>query len=529
MLKQWKLVYCMSSWLSLANTDAADGMIKDQHSSNNISIYNSTKTKYRSLNAAGLPLRKPPRADGIMNYGYNVFLGETPEEQRSHMVGNNPRLFRYTGGTFTASKFRKYDQFSELSSSVYCETQSESSVATSINSAAMLRVQNSAALGQETHFSDNDILSNFVGRFEGLPDQIKTISGTTLFGNTANSIEASTNIEAGYSFAYNKYSLQKLYSAQNDFNKIYTWTFPFRRAVAELGVRPSEYEVLNFFASWGTHGIEKGAFGERCESTLYMTGGASMSTYASALSDIDIQAELEWFNQEGSISSLNEITGSFDSGAFNYIISNRVCRGKLRQIAPCAGLSQTFGFDEPDILQWTYMPLWDMKIPRLQRGARRRMKEVAEKIQSAGEECGVDFCNGNGACTSNPSSWKKFDESSEGIGDIDYIDFWDPTRCFCFDGYLGSRCDQGYMLMSYPFSYFFDGCPIGTEVPQFFCESAAKVLGGEGFLKVVENNMLGLPYGCSIDPDTKEIFYNKGSSGWAFSSTQPVCKKVSGM
>ena len=466
---------------------------------------------------------KPPRTDGIMNYGYNIFLGKTPEEQRAHLHGNS-KLFRYTSGWISSGIYRKYNQLAELSSSAYCEAQTDTTLTGVINGALGLKFQASAVLGQQAQLSDkDDLFSDFVGVFSGFAEQLVSFRGITLYGNTDISLDAHANLEAGYLFSHTKYALQKLYSVSNDFDNIKTWSSSLQADAIRLGMDPTDNDVLNFFMKWGTHGLAKGGFGERCESTIYMSGGADMSTYAAALNDNEINTALSWFQQEGSISTMSDVSGTFGGGLFHYSIRKRMCRGQLMQLSPCAGLMQTFGFDKPYLLDWTYRALWNMDIPRLQQGAKNRMREVAFNIQAAGEECAFFHCNGNGACAPDLTSW-------ENIGMFDgptqYSQFWDSTRCFCYEGYLGNYCEDGYAAMSYPFSYYFEGCPDGSEVSKFNCESAAKLVGGEGKLQVIENNRLGLPYGCSIDPQTKEIFYNTGKTGWAYSTTQPVCKKV---
>lgn len=522
-----------------------------------------------------LPIVEPPRADLIMNYGINAFLGKTPEEQRRANQGD--KLFDYTGGFIGSNdKFRRYDQFEDFSTSTYCESTRSSAGAVYITGSAALSFQRTTQFSSTALFSDGNFFEDVVGFFNKNAKKALTFQGAMVFGNTQGSTEAQANLKAGFEFSYTSYALRTLYSATNDLQNIEKWTSNVKRTLARLGSMPSDTEVLQFFgtfyirlkytmfvflhfflshknsthihthdelATYGTHAIKKALFGQKCEQRVFMEGGLTASAYSSAISSGSIAGLISW-NSQGSGEVDGNVGVTHEGEGFSYLTSERVCSGELRGVSNCFSGLPSLRTHQPNILDMTYEPIYKLDLPGLRTGAKTRMAEVAYKLKIGALQCSQKYCNGNGACAPKASTWDNIEAQARGntksvsVDINNFMDFWNGESCFCAENYFGGTCKDGYFLNTNAYgedkeddqrlkNMVFNQCPPSGIVNQDECEDAAKLLGVDGDFTIISTDSMAI--GCYADGSGTGVLYNTRDSG--FWMTTPnhisICKTVS--
>eukprot|EP00594_Rhizosolenia_setigera_P011633 CAMPEP_0178961698 /NCGR_PEP_ID=MMETSP0789-20121207/13880_1 /TAXON_ID=3005 /ORGANISM="Rhizosolenia setigera, Strain CCMP 1694" /LENGTH=640 /DNA_ID=CAMNT_0020645619 /DNA_START=1273 /DNA_END=3195 /DNA_ORIENTATION=- len=476
-----------------------------------------------------------------MNYGVNAFLGKTPEEQRRANQGD--KLFDYTGGFIGSNdKYRVYDQFEDFSTSTYCESTRSGAGAVYITGSAALSFQRTAFFSSVAQFSDGNFFEDFVGLFNKNLKKALTFEGAMVFGNTQGSIEAQANLKAGFEFSYTSYALRTLYSATNNLQNIGSWTSKLKRAVAKLGSVPSDAEVLEFFATYGTHAIKKAIFGQKCEQRVFMEGGLTASAYSSAISSGSIEGLISWDSQ-GSGEVDGNVGVTHEGEGFSYFTSERVCSGELRGISNCFSGLPSLRTHQPNILDMTYEPIYKLDLPGLRTGAKTRMAEVAYKLKIGALQCSQKYCNGNGACAPKASTWDNIEAQARGntksasVDINNFMDFWDGENCFCAENYFGETCKDGYFLNTNAYgedkeddqrlkNMVFNQCPPSGIVNQDECEDAAKLLGVDGDFTIIYTHLM--PIGCYADGSGSGVLYNTNDSGlWITTPNHiSICKAI---
>ena len=181
-------------------------------------------------------------------YIYNVFRGTTPEQQRNRSQGK--KLFHYSGRTDCSdSVYRKYKQFSDISTVPICRRSSETAGGAYLTGSGVLDWNLMSNFDAAGHFGKESFFDKFLKIIDKKIVKLKTLEKIVLAGNAEGSLNTRAKIEAGYEFGHSKYISQSLYSAKNDFDSISTWTREFDRAISSLDTSPTDFDVLEFFSS----------------------------------------------------------------------------------------------------------------------------------------------------------------------------------------------------------------------------------------------------------------------------------------
>ena len=383
-------------------------------------------------------LNLPPRADEIMNFGYNIFLGMTPEQQRGTAQGYFPQLFEYTTcHSNTDSTYTKYDQFEELVSQSTCDIKLTGKFEAMLSGSASLDAALVSEASGHVQYRAPNFFEKIAGFFSPNSQKVLTFEKVLIAGNSKASVDAQAKLEASFEFGFNNYHFQELYVAENDFRTICTWTEALKKSAEQLRDAPSDLDVLKFFADWGTHGISRGSFGSKCWNTIYMKGGFESSAFASLISALEINMMLgdqSEFNGEAEAES----SGSIEGAANSYLIAGRSCAGTVPKMSRCFPNVPDFLNPEPILLDFTYEAIWDMEVPNLTSGAKEKMTDIAFRLLEAGAECGENHCSGNGACVPNPGAWENLDRNH-----AEFSVFWKEDHCICYDdNVVDSKCSN---------------------------------------------------------------------------------------
>ena len=418
--------------------------------------------------------KKPPRADEVMNYIYNVFRGKTPEQQRQGSQGE--KLFRYNGlQDCSDTTYRKYKQFSDISSVPTCHKSSGTAGRSYLTGSGVLDWGLMSTFHANGHFGKESFFDNFLKIFSGKITKLKNLEKIVLSGNAEGSMNALAKFEAGYEFGYSKYISQSLYSAKNDFDSISTWTAEFRRAITALGTSPTDLNVLEFFSSWGTHVIEQGLFGRKCENTLYSKGGTDFEAYQTLETNAEINSALDNFESaNGIFDVVVDNVGSMNGEIKFEVSQEKKCMGSTPKKSQCDFVFPTFKDPQPVLLDFTYKAIWDVNIPHLPVSVAERMEDVAAQLIQASVDCGKNYCNNKGYCVANDSAWDAIQK--EDINDFSI--FWDSNRCICFEDDVQSYPDCSTKHTPAP-------TPAPTTKPQYRCE--------QKYLGIFQGNCVALP------------------------------------
>lgn len=103
-----------------------------------------------------------------------------------------------------------------------------------------------------------------------------------VFGNSDASKDSFQKRKVGMTHSINAFAKRNLYNVKVDYNKVRnrnSWTIGFKRACKELGTNPSQNKLLVFFSKYGTHGLEKVSFGQKCRKHVFMEGGQTSDKY----------------------------------------------------------------------------------------------------------------------------------------------------------------------------------------------------------------------------------------------------------
>lgn len=408
--------------------------------------FNSTiaSTSYDAMVHAIRSKPVPPRADQVVNFGYNVFLGSLPEEQRRELAGDNPQLFKLTPARFwhgnSNAKYKMYRQFSDFSTHEYCKKANSVSAYTYVSGSAMLRAQGSTNFEIEAIFKD-DIGSKILQTLGGKAGKLLTLKGVLGYGNAHASISGFGALNAGFQLSAQNSIIQTLYSLRVDYDSMRDddWTDSLLTECQNLGEAPTTGDILSFFSKFGTHGIDKAIFGMSVNSNLFMKGDAQAEAYQEFLADGRVNAYLSGNTDINTSTQVEAETGSKINGVF-YGFAGREVNGGLKssETQSMCGLYDIIDItSNPNLISWTYLPIWDMTIPSLAVNARRTMKQVADNIADASIDCMNNSCNGNGLCATKKSAWSTPDiRNLEG----NLESMWDSDKCFCFDGSTGKDC-----------------------------------------------------------------------------------------
>ena len=146
-------------------------------------------------------------------------------------------------------------------------------------------------------------------------------------------------------------------------------------------------------------------------------------------------AGMLWFNSSGESKNDNDDTQSTSDG-FKFSFSNRRCEGELKRNSSCAGGMKGTGKDAPTIVNWSFKPIWEMKVPGFTPQAKAAMKRTVEAVMVSAVKCTNKSCSGRGSCASNADKWKYISR----VRSLDEL--FNPSKCFCFDGVEGDKCNQ---------------------------------------------------------------------------------------
>jgi len=194
--------------------------------------------------------------------------------------------------------------------------------------------------------------------------------------------------------------------------------------------------LLQFFYYHGTHGLETASFGQKCTSSVFMEAGQTSDAYEKFQSDTNsYEAGMLWFNSSGESKNDNDDTQSTSDG-FKFSFSNRRCEGELKRDSTCAGGMIGTKKDAPTIVNWSFKPIWEMKVPGFNPQAKAAMERTVEAVMVSAVECTNKSCSGRGSCAGNADKWKYISR----VRSLDEL--FDPSKCFCFDGVEGDKCNQ---------------------------------------------------------------------------------------
>lgn len=142
-----------------------------------------------------------------------------------------------------------------------------------------------------------------------------------------------------------------------------------------------------------------------------------------------------WFSSSGE-SKKEEEKKQATSHGFKISFSNRRCDGELKRDSSCAGGMKGTGKDAPAIVDWSFKPIWEMKVPGFTPQAKAAMKRTVEAVMVSAVKCANTGCNGRGSCAGNAAKWKHVSR----VKSLDEL--FNPSKCFCFDGVEGDKCNQ---------------------------------------------------------------------------------------
>jgi len=387
----------------------------------------------------------PPRADQIVNFGYNVFHGTTPEEQRFSLQGDRPQLFKLTynskwGDQSIDSEYSLYHQVNDFAAHQQCSSQSSSFGYTYAAGSAMLEAQAETNFDAKLMFSD-DFFSKVKQTFGGDVLKLTTLKGVMAYGQAQASLNAFGKLEAGFEFSSQHSITQSLYSLSIGYESMRgeDWTDPLKQACKNLGSSPSTADILTFFNIFGTHGLDKAIFGMKVTSSMFMKGGLQASAYLSVLSDANIQAYLSGESDLGASAQLQINTNSELNGVY-FSLSGREVKGGLKssETSSYCGLRDALdNSSDPALLKWTFRAIWSMPIPSLSHEAKIIMQQVADDVLGASVDCMENSCSGFGLCAPNNEIWSTTSTTTL-AGNLGLL--WNGDKCFCFDGSSGGNC-----------------------------------------------------------------------------------------
>jgi hypothetical protein len=136
---------------------------------------------------------------------------------------------------------------------------------------------------------------------------------------------------------------------------------------------------------------------------------------------------LWWTSSSSQTKSSEEATGS--THGFRYRVDDRQCEGELEMDSSCGVGMKGTGRDAPAIIEWTYKPVWEIRVPGLTQTARNKMLNVFQEVLEASVHCADDECSGNGAYAPDLQAWGSIDDTN-GSNEL-------------FDGSRGDRCGRG--------------------------------------------------------------------------------------
>jgi len=387
----------------------------------------------------------PPRADQVVNFGYNVFHGTTPEEQRRFLQGDRPQLFKLTrawpwDSSSIDSEYTLYRQVNDFAAHQSCSSERSSFGYTYAAGSAMLDAQAETNFDAELIFKD-DFFSKVKQAFGGSVLKLTTLKGVMAYGQAQASLNAFEKLEAGFEFSSQHSISQSLYSLSIDYESMRErdWTEPLQQACKDLGVRPSSADILSFFNIFGTHGLDKAIFGMKVTSSMFMEGGLQATAYQSVLSNANIQAYLSGHMDLDASAQLQIDTNSELSGV-SFSLSGREVSGGLKssETSPYCGLIDALDFSsDPALISWTFRSIWSMPIPSLSQEAKLIMQQVADDVLGASIDCMENSCSGYGLCAPKKEIWSTTSMTTL-AGNLGLL--WNGDKCFCFDGSSGENC-----------------------------------------------------------------------------------------
>jgi len=393
-----------------------------------------------------------------MQYGFNILRGQTPAEQRKE--GAQEKLFSFSGGsqvTLNGVSYTKPSELKDYSATFECFWQgvsNEVSWATSSESLSWQAESSSQGFDQTVTIG----VSVPAGAAEVSGET--TIRNALVFGNSRTSRESFSQRDYGRTYTYDANGARFLYMAEVDWDREIStneWDSHFKSACSSLGSNPSDSALMGFFQEFGTHGLARAQFGQKCTASVFVREGKTMTEYTEFMqTDETAEKSLFWFSssssaQEGSSSETTNGDG------FKYVTSDKHCIGSLKADSNCgSGLLGNGVEDRPGLNEVAYKPIWEMNVPGLQSGAKNKMKNLIERMFTAQANCGRSSCNGRGVCAAKLNVWNSKSSAQSAASNL--ANFWDTNeKCFCNEDRVGTTCESSRDVAlsgpSFPSSY----------------------------------------------------------------------------
>lgn len=376
--------------------------------------------------------------------GVNVLLGETPSEQVTTHYGGH--IFNFVRDP--QLRGTRYAQL-RLSEATSCSFESIENTVDYATSTSSLKWESSSA-------SNGFNLQASIGLSDpkGLVSVETDIQNVLAFGNSESSLEHFAQQSRRFSYKFSARQQTELYTVRIEYDIVAdydSFTQIFKSSCSKLSADPSRENVFEFIKRFGTHAIGSATFGEHCESSVYMRDDFDMQTYQESITEArsrDI-GFLFWKTSKTNVKRETD-TSSFRNRV-KFKVANRVCHGSTQaRSANCdVRVPTRESENSPAIINWTYFPIWLMSLAELNEGAKNALKGTVQGIFNAANSCGDQYCNGGGYCGLRKDLWSQLN-SAYVLSQLEDIDFYDTTRCFCKDGRVGKKCEYGRILSVTP-------------------------------------------------------------------------------
>jgi len=472
--------------------------------------------------------------------GFNVLLGRTPAEQRQALIGSKLFNLSVKSSNRNNRKYLQYVQFQDTHTNEKCSNIQESKEVSWATSNSLLTSQSSSS----SHGWDQETTIGVSVPAGGATVNAETsIRNAIVFGNSDASATSFAERDKGHTYSFHAKTSRVLYGVELDYESIYrSWTKRFKKACKRLGNNPSNYQVARFFKNFGTHGLAKANFGQKCTSSVFMESGQSAT-------------DAESFRQEASSSNIGFLWWTSASSQtqsteeksskkynFSYTLSNRQCQGEIETDSSCGGGMKGTGSNSPVIVDWAYKPIWSMNVPGFTPGAKKQMRLVFIKFMEASVRCMQNSCNGNGACAPKKGAWDMVRKK------VNVDDYFDTEKCFCFDGKAGNTCNSDSKVevarclerktKNEPVNHYNTCTAHPIDWYQTSCESQGMIYkdwqycGGGGQYICLKDNYVEDPNGNCLKKETFEIYgigeYDNSCCCWkpgSFCMISSTCKE----